>query len=171
MQNFFSDIRNNHEKLQRVVLFIVTGIIIVMLLPKEGKFKYEYQKGRPWSHEDLVAPFNFAIEKPKAELDGEIKEISDNAKVYLKLDESAKEKAYNGFRSKFLASFKPDSSNARSLKKLDKNLFAGQSILNSIYTRGILRKTEELENLQDGQLIYLLKGNRCMPFPWPIHPV
>ncbi len=159
MQNFFSDIRNNHEKLQRVVLFIVTGIIIVMLLPKEGKFKYEYQKGRPWSHEDLVAPFNFAIEKPKAELDAEIKEISDNAKVYLKLDESAKEKAYNGFRSKFLASFKPDSSNARSLKKLDKNLFAGQSILNSLYTRGILRKTEELENLQDGQLIYLLKGN------------
>lgn len=159
MQNFFSDIRNNHEKLQRVVLFIVTGIIIVMLLPKEGKFKYEYQKGRPWSHEDLVAPFNFAIEKPKAELDAEIKEISDNAKVYLKLDESAKEKAYNGFRSKFLASFKPDSSNARSLKKLDKNLLAGQSILNSLYTRGILRKTEELENLQDGQLIYLLKGN------------
>lgn len=159
MQNFFSDIRNNHEKLQRVVLFIVTGIIIVMLLPKEGKFKYEYQKGRPWSHEDLVAPFNFAIEKPKAELDAEIKEISDNAKVYLKLDESAKEKAYNGFRSKFLASFKPDSSNARSLKKLDKNLFAGQSILNSLYTRGILRKTEELENLQDGRLIYLLKGN------------
>jgi putative nucleotidyltransferase with HDIG domain len=159
MQNFFSDIRNNHEKLQRVVLFIVTGIIIVMLLPKEGKFKYEYQKGRPWSHEDLVAPFNFAIEKPKAELDAEIKEISDNAKIYLKLDESAKEKAYNGFRSKFLASFKPDSSNARSLKKLDKNLFAGQSILNSLYTRGILRKTEELENLEDGQLIYLLKGN------------
>jgi putative nucleotidyltransferase with HDIG domain len=45
------------------------------------------------------------------------------------------------------------------LKKLDKNLFAGQSILNSLYTRGILRKTEELENLEDGQLIYLLKGN------------
>ncbi len=159
MRNFFSDIRNNHEKLQRAVLFIITGVIIVMLLPKEGKFKYEYQKGRPWSHEDLVAPFNFAIEKPKAELDAETKQISDNAKIYLKLDESAKTKALAGFRAKFAAAFKPDSSNTRSLKKLDRNLEAGQSVLNSIYSKGILRKTEELENLSDQQLVYLLKGN------------
>jgi len=159
MQGFFSDIRNNHEKLQRAVLFIITGVIIVMLLPKEGKFKYEYQKGRPWSHEDLVAPFNFAIEKPKAELDAETKQISDNAKTYLMLDESAKTKALAGFRSKFVTAFKPDSSNTRSLKKLDKNLEAGESVLNSIYAKGILRKTEELEKVSNDQLVYLLKGN------------
>ncbi len=159
MLNFFSDIRNNHEKLQRLVLFIITGVIIVMLLPKEGKFKYEYQKGRPWSHEDLVAPFNFAIEKPKAELDAENKQISDNAKTYLKLDESAKAKSLAGFRAKFVAAFKPDSSSTRSLKKLDKNLEAGESVLNSIYQKGILRKTEELEKLSNDQLVYLLKGN------------
>ncbi|MCF8459204.1 MAG: HDIG domain-containing protein [Flavobacteriales bacterium] len=159
MLNFFSDIRNNHEKLQRLVLFIITGVIIVMLLPKEGKFKYEYQKGRPWSHEDLVAPFNFAIEKPKAELDAENKQISDNAKTYLKLDELAKTKALAGFRAKFVVAFKPDSSNTRSLRKLDKNLEAGESVLNSIYTKGILRKTEELEKLSSDQLVYLLKGN------------
>ena len=159
MLNFFSDIRNNHEKLQRLVLFIITGVIIVMLLPKEGKFKYEYQKGRPWSHEDLVAPFNFAIEKPKAELDAENKQISDNAKTYLKLDESAKTKALAGFRAKFVVAFKPDSSSTRSLKKLDKSLEAGESVLNSIYTKGILRKTEELEKISSDQLVYLLKGN------------
>lgn len=159
MLNFFSDIRNNHEKLQRLVLFIITGVIIVMLLPKEGKFKYEYQKGRPWSHEDLVAPFNFAIEKPKAELDAENKQIIDNAKTYLKLDELAKTKALAGFRAKFVVAFKPDSSNTRSLRKLDKNLGAGESVLNSIYIKGILRKTEELEKLSNDQLVYLLKGN------------
>lgn len=159
MQKFFSNIRNKHEKLQRVVLFIITGLLIVALLPKEGKFKYEYQKGRPWSHEDLVAPFNFAIEKPKSELDAETKQIRDNAKTYLKLDESAQEKALEGFRSKFISAFKPDSSNARSLKKLDKNLTAGYSVLNTIYIKGILRKTEELEKISNGQLVFLLKGN------------
>ncbi|MCF8464583.1 MAG: HDIG domain-containing protein [Flavobacteriales bacterium] len=159
MLNFFSDIRNNHEKLQRLVLFIITGVIIVLLLPKEGKFKYEYQKGRPWSHEDLVAPFNFAIEKPKAELDAETKQITDNAKTYLKLDETGKTKALAGFRAKFVSVFKPDSSNTRSLKKLDKNLEAGESVLNSIYKKGILRKTGELENISNDQLVYLLKGN------------
>ncbi|MFT6209754.1 MAG: putative nucleotidyltransferase with HDIG domain [Bacteroidia bacterium] len=159
MKNFLSDIRNNHEKLQRAVLFIITGLLIVMLLPKEGKFKYEYQKGRPWSHEDLVAPFNFAIEKSTDELDAEIKQIEDEAKTYLKLDELAKKKAQAGFESKFIAVFKADSSKTQSLKKLDRNLSAGQSILNSIYAQGILRKTNELDNLKDGQLVYLVKGN------------
>ncbi len=159
MENFFSDIRNNHEKLQRAVLFVITGLLIVVLLPKEGKFKYEYQKGRPWGHEDLVAPFNFAIEKPKAELDAETKQIRDNAKTYLKLDETAKEKAEEGFKAKFIAAFKPDSSNARSLRKLDRNLEAGQTVIRSIYRKGILRKTEELEQLQDGRLVYVLNGN------------
>jgi putative nucleotidyltransferase with HDIG domain len=159
MKNFLSDIRNNHEKLQRAVLFIITGLMIVAFLPKEGKFKYEYQKGRPWSHEDLVAPFNFAIEKPTDELDTETKQIEDNAKTYLKLDESAKKKALTGFESKFIAAFKPDSSNSRSMKRLDKNLSAGQSVLNSIYAQGILKKTGELDNLQDGRLVFLVKGN------------
>jgi putative nucleotidyltransferase with HDIG domain len=159
MKNFLSDIRNNHEKLQRAVLFIITGLMIVAFLPKEGKFKYEYQKGRPWSHEDLVAPFNFAIEKPTDELDTETKQIQDNAKTYLKLDESAKKKALTGFESKFIAAFKPDSSNSRSMKRLDKNLSAGQSVLNSIYAQGILKKTGELDNLQDGRLVFLVKGN------------
>lgn len=131
----------------------------MMLLPKEGKFKYEYQKGRPWSHEDLVAPFNFAIEKSTDELDAEIKQIEDEAKTYLKLDELAKKKAQAGFESKFIAVFKADSSKTQSLKKLDRNLSAGQSILNSIYAQGILRKTNELDNLKDGQLVYLVKGN------------
>jgi len=159
MKNLLSDIRNNHEKLQRAVLFIITGLLIVMFLPKEGKFKYEYQKGRPWSHEDLVAPFNFAIEKPTDELDAEIKQIEDDAKTYLKLDELAKEKAQSEFESKFVAAFKADSSKTRSLKKLEQNLSAGQSVLNSIYAKGILRKTNELDNLKDEQLVYLVKGN------------
>ncbi len=159
MKNFLSDIRNNHEKLQRAVLFIITGLLIVLFLPKEGKFKYEYQKGRPWSHEDLVAPFNFAIEKPAGELNAETEQIRDNAKTYLKLDESAKGKALTGFESKFIAAFKPDSSNSRSLKRLDKNLSAGQLVLNSIYDQGILRRTEELDNIQEGQLVFLMRGN------------
>jgi len=159
MQNFFSDIRNNHEKLQRAALFIVTGLLIVLLLPKEGKFKYEYQKGKPWSHVDLVAPFNFAIEKPSDELEIETQQIRENAKTYLKLDESAKEKAFSSFHSKFITAFKPDSNSTRSLKKLNKNLEAGQSVLADIYMSGILRQTEELEGIREGQLVYLLKGN------------
>ncbi|MCF8277946.1 MAG: HDIG domain-containing protein [Flavobacteriales bacterium] len=159
MNSFFSDIRNNHERLQRVLLFVVAGLFIVFLLPKEGKFKYEYQKGRPWSHEDLVAPFDFAIEKPKDELDAEIKQLKDHSKIYLSLDEQAEERAMQEFEKRFAAEFNPDSSKARQLSKLDKNLQAGKLVLNSIYTKGILRKTDAFDGVANGRVVYLLKGN------------
>ena len=159
MTNLLSDIRNNHERIQRVLLFIITGIIVVLMLPKEGKFKYEYQKGRPWSHEDLVAPFDFAIEKPKPELDAEIEQVKENAKTYLRLDTDGVDKAKADFRANFIAAFKPDSSKSRELRKLEKNLFAGQSLLNKVYEKGILRSSSEIESLDDKRLVYILNGN------------
>ena len=45
--------------------------IIIYLLPHEGKFMFEYQKGGFWKHESLTAPFNFPVNKTKAEIDHE----------------------------------------------------------------------------------------------------
>lgn len=159
MSEFISNIRNNHEKIQRLLLFVVAGMAIVLMLPKEGKFKYEYQKGRPWSHEDLVAEFDFAIQKPKEELDAEIAAVRQHADIYLKADANAALKAQEAFRTKFIAEFKPDSSSSRSLRKLDKNLQAGESILKTLYLKGILRKSDELKDANDGRVVYLLQGN------------
>ena len=63
---------------------------IVYIFPKQGKFKYEFQslKGKPWYHDDLIAPFDFAIKKSKDELGKERAEQINNAKYYFKYDES-----------------------------------------------------------------------------------
>lgn len=44
-------------------LFIITAIVLYFALPHEGRFRYEFQKGRPWMHATLIAPFDFAIMK------------------------------------------------------------------------------------------------------------
>ena len=44
-------------------LFVITGIVLYFTLPQEGRFRYEFQKGRPWMHPTLIAPFDFAIMK------------------------------------------------------------------------------------------------------------
>ena len=44
-------------------VFILTGIVLYFALPQEGRFRYEFQKGRPWMHTTLIAPFDFAIMK------------------------------------------------------------------------------------------------------------
>ncbi len=43
-------------------------IVMIIFFPAEGKFPYEYHKGRPWMYETLVAPIDFPILKTQAEL-------------------------------------------------------------------------------------------------------
>ena len=60
-----------------IFLLIAFGAIYI-IVPKQGTFKYEFQKGKPWSHSTLIAPFDFPILKPKevyeAEKDSVLKE-------------------------------------------------------------------------------------------------
>lgn len=159
MSDFLSNIRNNHESVQRILLFVLAGVLIVFLLPKEGKFKYEYLKGRPWSHEDLVAPFDFAIQKPKADIDREVQEVRDHSKIYLRLDEVAHDRVINTFKAKLTSELDPDSSKAREMKRFDRDLYTGKSILTKLYQTGIIRKSDELEGLSNDRVVYLRKGN------------
>ena len=41
------------------ICFIVLAVLMISLYPKEGKFQYDYQKGRPWVYETLIAPIDF----------------------------------------------------------------------------------------------------------------
>ena len=129
------------------------------MLPKEGKFKYEYQKGSPWGHEDLVAPFDFAIEKPADEQELEIAQITENTKVYLERNDEVRIQALSTFKSKYIAEFKPDSSNKRSLRRLNERLIDGESVLKSIYKNGVIRNSDELDAISKDKLVYILDGN------------
>ena len=48
--------------------FIVLAVLTLLLYPRVGKFQYEYQKGRPWVYETLIAPIDFPILKTEAEM-------------------------------------------------------------------------------------------------------
>lgn len=50
-------------------------VIITIFLPKQARFRYEYEKGKIWMHDDLVSPYNYAIKKPQVQLEKDKKEI------------------------------------------------------------------------------------------------
>ena len=54
-----------------ILLYIIGVAIVCFLFPREGKFPYEYQKGKIWGHENLYAPFDIPILKTQQELDAE----------------------------------------------------------------------------------------------------
>jgi hypothetical protein len=68
MKKILIKIRDNHEQLFRVFLFLLTLAIIVYAFPKQVKFKYEFTKGKPWMHETIIAPFDFSILKSAEEI-------------------------------------------------------------------------------------------------------
>jgi len=44
-------------------MIVASIVLITLFLPKQPRFRYEYEKGKIWMHEDLISPYNFAILK------------------------------------------------------------------------------------------------------------
>lgn len=61
-------------------------VLLVMVFPKKGTFKYEFQKGKPWMHEDLIAPFDFAILKSKERFEREKAELLADHHPFFRFD-------------------------------------------------------------------------------------
>lgn len=78
----------NFSLILRGTLFVLSVVIIVFLFPKEGKFRYEFQKGTPWLHETFIAPFDFPIYKSGRELKIEKDSILSDSRPYYKCDNS-----------------------------------------------------------------------------------
>lgn len=71
MNKVLSYIKSNFRDIVTIIFFVITSVVIVYFLPREGKFMYEYQKGGFWKHEDLTAPFTFPISKSSQEINFE----------------------------------------------------------------------------------------------------
>ena len=124
---FFSKIRNNHALIFRLTLFILTSVIIVLMLPKKGTFKYEFKKGNPWLHETLISSYDFPILKSNEDILKEKNEIINNQKITLVFDNSL----FNKRAEIFIKEFEDKWSNNNKIKKDKKftffNLFNSKS--------------------------------------------
>lgn len=77
MQRFLNFIRVNLRDIGILAGFLSASVVIVYLLPREGRFMFEYQKGGFWKHEDLTAPFAFPVYKSAQELQQERDSVLD----------------------------------------------------------------------------------------------
>jgi|TARA_B110000091_G_scaffold54364_1_gene59656 putative nucleotidyltransferase with HDIG domain len=106
------------------------------MLPKGGKFKYDYFKGKPWQYENYIAPFNFAIQKTKEEIDAEISVIEQNAKQYFLYDETI----YNNSLDEFNLKFRNLDFNLEDYEVLKGK---GVEIINEVYKNGFIDNQSE----------------------------
>ena len=149
MKDFINKFYRNHSLIYKGLLFICTTFLIVYLFPKSGKFKYNFEKGKPWQSENLYAPFNFAIKKAEDEIKAEKLAITNNSILYFNIDNAIKPKVTNAFKTQFNKAFK-DSTVEFDLDNLFK---AGNKIIKKLYEFGILN---EDYNFSDNKVVVIL---------------
>jgi len=139
----------------KYILYIAAVAFIVFFLPKGGKFKYEFQKGKPWQFENLYAPFDFSIKKTDSEITKEKQSIESAQLPYYNYDE----KIVQGIREKLEKEF-DDKWNNSGLRNNQKNRLENSSkaILDSIYSKGILQNNGKQVQRN---FIYLVKDNEA----------
>ncbi|MCX6232053.1 MAG: HDIG domain-containing protein [Bacteroidetes bacterium] len=86
MRFSFLNIRNQYAGVYKIFLLVISIILLVALFPREGTFKYDFQKGKYWKHDDLIAPFDFAINKSEEEITTEKAVLLNNTKPYFRID-------------------------------------------------------------------------------------
>src|SRR5210317_24605 len=134
MKDFINALYRNHSLIYKVLLYIATTFFIVYLFPTSGKFKYSFEKGKPWQSETLQAPFDFAIKKTNEELEEERNTIKKNASVYFDLNATTDSIVLSNYDNQFNISFND------SLKTVNKVIFytIGKQMLSEALDKGIL---------------------------------
>jgi putative nucleotidyltransferase with HDIG domain len=134
--------KNSHKILYRkyssnikYIMMVLTVLIITFFLPKQPRFRYEFQKGKVWLNKDLVSPFSFAILKTSPQVNTDKQDALENVlPIYRYSPElyTAVEEAYmNEFDVKWRGNAFPE-------EEKTPNKIASLKLLKSIYEKGII---------------------------------
>jgi putative nucleotidyltransferase with HDIG domain len=138
------EIKTNKKYLYHIILFAASVLIIVAISPREGKFRYEFQKGKPWLSSSLIAPWDFPVLKTEEAIAKERDSILRNFSPYFKYDsyiETTEIPELDKYLNNLLQEFESDN------RTLDPMGFISvkrelNSIISEIYGRGVLEANE-----------------------------
>jgi putative nucleotidyltransferase with HDIG domain len=165
---FIFDYRN---EILTISLFAVAGVILVLLFPWEGKFRYEFQKSQPWQHDEYIAPFDFPIYKPDFEINSERDSLLRNFKPYFRYQEDIVQAQLDRFKSSFIKGWtdliksSPESPgrefniNTDTVKRRQYLSLAG-NLINFVYSKGIVQSDEILERVNNPDLTIVIIRNQ-----------
>ncbi|HER09779.1 MAG TPA: HDIG domain-containing protein [Bacteroides sp.] len=142
-----------------ILLFAASILLVYFMFPREGKFRYEYSKNKPWMHEDLIAPFDIPIYKPEQQLQRERDSLLRNARLYFFFDSLIAKNMVSTFNSEYNQMV---SSMGVGAYISDAWIFTGRIIaglLNDIYATGIVERHPVLEGKDRDQLSVMVVKN------------
>jgi len=172
MKDIFSFIKSKYKSIFNGLLFLVAIVAIVSMLPREGKFKYEFQKGKPWMHETLIAPYDFPIYKSQKQIKEERDSVLEHFTPYFRHDTSVVNQQirqftrdYNrqlreSFEEKYSGQeLKEDYANSRFARVTRGYYQRVIEVFRNIYQTGVIEAAEINGSLDQNSQIVIVRNN------------
>lgn len=158
MATIFSKVQYNYYEILKVILFILAIVTVVWISPKESFFRYEFRLGKPWNHNDLIAPFDFSILKTDKQIEEERDQILSNFSPYFKYYEEITVSGKGNLDKLFGERWILQYGNERQEDSLKYANFLG-SLFEQIQKKGIIRYDAILEGKTQSSRLRLINGN------------
>jgi len=144
--NWTKGIARFWNTIQIALIYIIAIFLVYFMFPREGKFRYEYAKNKPWMHENLVAPFDFPIFKTDQQVQREMDSLISNQLFYFLQDSLV--------GNSMVQAFNRDYNSIASSMGLDENITDRLSmtrqvianVLQEVYSIGIIERHLVLED-------------------------
>jgi len=133
----------------KFLLFALTVAAIVYIIPKEGKFKYEFEKGKPWKHKDLQAEFTYAVDKTSEQIEDEKLQIKSDFKPFFNYNNEALIKSTDKFNENIKEALL---SMAEQDEGIDYFKNEGQIIISDVLERGLIWLPKNLTLPENGAI-------------------
>ncbi|GAB1463383.1 HDIG domain-containing protein [Pedobacter sp.] len=116
-------------------MMVVCVLVITFYLPKQPRFRYEFEKGKTWLNKDLVSPFSFAVLKTPQQIEADKKTAVENTlPIYQYVEDVFKEQG-EAYLNEFDVKWK---SNTLNENEKETNKQRSYQLLNTIYNKGII---------------------------------
>jgi putative nucleotidyltransferase with HDIG domain len=139
-----------------ILLYIISIVIVCFLFPREGKFPYEFRKGKIWGHDELYAPFDIPILKTQQELNVEKDSLLKVSVMYYNEHSEVAEQQKIRFGQTFDEQW--EKSGWYDIRK-DSLYQRIVVLLDSVYRRGILQADDGAGSRSLSEQIVIIKNN------------
>ncbi len=161
MKKLLTRIAQYYHYLFLGLVFLLTIVLLFLVFPRESRFKYEFQKGSPWRHPTLIAPFNFAIQKADNLIATERDSVLRDYLPYFKIDTNLQSQRIHQFDEAFTNFF-----SSVKTRRIPKNFNRIPQLLKRLYDQGILSKSlDAYKELNNKTELMVVRGNRAERVP------
>jgi hypothetical protein len=137
-------------------MMVLSVIVICIFLPKQPRFRFEYEKGKIWMHEDLIAPYNFAILKTPNEIRADREQVLESVYPVYDNHTETKGEETERFLAEFEGKWKGSGQEDREMGLYSQTV---TQILAHIYDRGVIGLTKKFQTKGEHYNFNLVTNN------------